>query len=35
MGLKVNSRKINVVISWSKGELFKSKIGLWEVVGGE
>ena len=35
MDLKVNSRKIYLVISWSKGELFKSKIGLCAVVGRE
>ena len=30
-GLKINTRKTNVMVSWSEGELFKSKIDLCGV----
>ena len=30
-GLKVNTRKTKVLVSWSEGELFKSKVDPCEV----
>ena len=32
-GLKANTRKTEVMVSGSEGELFKSKIGPWGVCG--